>query len=78
MSPKRAEHTESLDGYLTVGEAAAFLGVSPSTLRNWDRAGKLRPTRHPLNGYRLYRREVLERILRQVEADAKRKAKSGD
>ena len=53
----------SLDEYLTVKEAAALLGVSAKTLRNWDRAGKLRPGRHPMNGYRLYRREDLEALL---------------
>ena len=53
----------SLDQYLTVKEAAALLGVSAKTLRNWDRAGKLRPGRHPMNGYRLYRREDLEALL---------------
>ena len=57
-----------LNGYLTVKEAAAYLGASPATLRNWDRAGKLTPCRHPVNGYRLYRKEDLERILRQAEA----------
>ena len=40
----------SLAEYLTVGEAAEFLGVSPWTLRNWDRAGKLKTLRHPKNG----------------------------
>jgi DNA-binding transcriptional MerR regulator len=29
--------------YLTVGQAAEFLGVSPWTLRYWDRTGKLKP-----------------------------------
>ena len=57
-----------LNGYLTVKEAAAYLGASPATLRNWDRAGKLTPCRHPVNGYRLYRKEDLERILRLAEA----------
>jgi signal transduction histidine kinase len=52
--------------YLTVGEAAAALGVSPWTLRNWDRAGKLRTLRHPKNGYRIYRREDLNAVLRPV------------
>jgi PAS domain S-box-containing protein len=51
--------------YLTVGEAAQFLGVSPWTLRNWDKAGKLRPGRHPKNGYRIYRHEDLAAILDQ-------------
>jgi DNA-binding transcriptional MerR regulator len=54
----------SLEEYLTVKAAAAFLGVCPSTLRNWDRAGKLKPHRHPMNRYRLYRLAELEAILR--------------
>jgi signal transduction histidine kinase len=53
--------------YRTVGEAADFLGVSTATLRNWDRSGKLKPRRHPHNGYRIYLREELEEILRSTE-----------
>jgi CheY-like chemotaxis protein len=49
--------------YLTVGEAAQFLGVSPATLRNWDRSGKLKPRRHPQNGYRIYLHEDLQSVL---------------
>lgn len=56
----------SLGDYLTVKAAANFLGVSPSTLRNWDRAGKLTPHRHPMNRYRLYRRSELEAVLRSA------------
>lgn len=56
-----------LNGYLTVKAAAAYLGTSPATLRNWDRTGKLTPCRHPVNGYRLYRKEDLNQILRQAE-----------
>jgi DNA-binding transcriptional MerR regulator len=40
---------------LTIAKAAEFLGVSIATLRNWDKGGKLRPARHPINGYRLYK-----------------------
>jgi MerR family transcriptional regulator, copper efflux regulator len=50
--------------YLTVKGAAAFLGVSPSTLRNWDRSGKIKAVRNPLNGYRLYPREGLSALLK--------------
>lgn len=46
--------------YLTVQEAAAYLGVSAQTLRRWDAASKLRPVRHPVSGYRFYRRADLE------------------
>jgi len=56
----------NLADYLTVGEAAEQLSVSRSTLRNWDKAGRLRPYRHPVNGYRLYLREELERLLGQI------------
>ena len=55
-----------LNGYMTVKEAASYLGISSATLRNWDRSGKLRPGRHPVNGYRLYRREDLDAVLRQA------------
>ena len=54
---------EGLENYLTVKDAAAFLGISPSTLRNWDRKGKLKARRHPINGYRLYERRDLQRLL---------------
>jgi site-specific DNA-methyltransferase (adenine-specific) len=56
----------ALGEYLTVGEAAALLGVTAATLRNWDRSGKFRSVRHPLNSYRLYRREDLHAILSQI------------
>ena len=43
-----------MSDYVTLAEAASFLGVSKATLRNWDRAGKLKALRHPVNDYRLY------------------------
>src|SRR3954468_15287067 len=54
---------QRLAEYLTVGEAAEFLGVSPWTLRNWDKAGRLKAVRHPKNGYRIYRQQDLENVL---------------
>ena len=65
MAPQ-AQFPRNLQTYLTVKEAAAFLGVSPSTLRNWDRVGWLTAMRHPINGYRLYERETLARVLEQI------------
>jgi excisionase family DNA binding protein len=47
---------------LTVGEAAAQLGVTRATLRNWDRLGKLKPHRHPINGYRIYAAAEIEAL----------------
>lgn len=56
----------TLHDYLTVSQAASILGVCSATLRKWDRAGKLKPVRHPMNGYRLYRRDELDAVLRQL------------
>jgi molybdopterin-binding protein len=43
---------------LTIGEAAAELGVSPDTLRRWDRAGRIKTTRDERNRRRVPRSEV--------------------
>jgi len=56
-----------LGDYLTVMDAARFLGVHPETLRRWDWAGKVVPARHPVNGYRLYRKADLERLIGDIE-----------
>lgn len=56
-----------LDKYLTIKQAAAFLGVSPNTLRNWGADGKIAVHRNPMNGYRLFKIADLERLLDDVE-----------
>jgi len=53
--------------YLSIDEAAKILGVNKMTLRRWDNSGKLKSYRHPINKYRLYKREELERLLNSVE-----------
>lgn len=53
--------------HLNIAEAANLLGVSVSTLRNWDRQGKLKPRRHPINGYRMYDRAEIVRLKEQIE-----------
>ncbi len=53
--------------YLTIAEAASLLRVSISTLRNWDRLGKLIPRRHPINGYRMYERAEIVRLKELIE-----------
>jgi excisionase family DNA binding protein len=67
-----AEQNVSLDTlgeHVTVGQAARVLGVSKNTLRNWDRAGKLKAHRHPINGYRLYRKKDLEALLKEIRGE---------
>ena len=48
---------------IQIKEASDILGVSKLTLRNWDNAGKLKAYRHPINNYRVYRSEDIDRIM---------------
>jgi excisionase family DNA binding protein len=54
------------DEVLTIKAAAELLAVSEQTLRRWDKAGKLRARRHPMNGYRLYPRHQILELRRQI------------
>jgi len=56
----------NMNSFLSVSEAATFLGVSASTIRNWDRTGKLKAVRHPMNNYRLYDRRQLQDVLDRI------------
>src|SRR4051794_41890710 len=47
-----------VDEGVLLGEAARVIGVSPDTLRRWERAGKLRTTRDGANRRRVSRREI--------------------
>lgn len=54
--------------FMTIKAAATYLGVSPLTLRNWDKQGKLPATRHPMSNYRIYKTEHIEKLLKDIEA----------
>ena len=56
--------------YITIKEASSILGVSPLTLRNWDKNGRFKALRHPMNNYRVYKMEDLEAVLREIESGA--------
>lgn len=53
--------------YITIKQAAKILNVSPLTLRNWDKNGKLKAYRHPMNNYRVYKIEDLETVIQEIE-----------
>lgn len=62
--------------FINIKDAAAYLDVSPSTLRNWEKAGILVPRRHTVNAYRQYLKEDLDKLIlskkrEQVVAEAK-------
>jgi len=53
--------------YLTVKEVARLLGVTPLTVRNWDKKRQLIAYRNPINNYRLYKVEDVEKLMRDIE-----------
>ena len=65
----------NLQQYLTIKEAVEYVGVTPNTLRNWGVAGKIPQYRHPINNYRLYKPEDLEKVLRQLENSVTRSSR---
>ena len=54
---------KNLQNLMTIAQAAEYIGVTPLTLRNWDKAGKLKAIRNPINGYRMYDKEELDKFL---------------
>lgn len=54
-------------GLVTVKKAAETLGVSIQTLIRWDKKGKLKAVRHPMNNYRLYRLVDLQKIMEVID-----------
>lgn len=57
-----------LSEYVKVAEAAEILGVSQGTVRAWAEAGKIPMHKNPANGYRLFRREELDKFLSDIAA----------
>ena len=67
QSPVGGVRMPKLDRFLRIHEAAEHLGVCRNTLRNGCRQGKIPEYRHPVNNYRLFKRDNLDRLLRETE-----------
>ena len=49
--------------YFTINKFSKIVGVTPQTLRNWDKTDKLKPHHTIGNGYRYYSEEQLNQVL---------------
>lgn len=56
------------EGLITIGEAAKLFNVSIQTIRRWDKSGRLKAVRHPMNNYRLYKLADLKKIVQEIGA----------
>ena len=55
--------------FIKIDEAANMLNVNKMTLRRWDNAGKLKAYRHPINNWRLYKKQDIEILMRGISND---------
>ena len=53
--------------FLSVNEVAKLLGITPLTVRNWDKKGALAAYRNPVNNYRMYKIEDVEVLMKRIE-----------
>lgn len=49
--------------WMSIGEAAKYLGVSRDTLRRWEKKGKIKAIRSPTNR-RYYTQKILDAIMK--------------
>lgn len=62
-----------MEKFISIKRASEILGVTPLTLRNWDKKGKFKALRHPINNYRVYKSEDVTRIIKEIETTLPRK-----
>lgn len=63
------------DSYITIKQASKILGVTPLTLRNWDKQGKLMASRHPFNNYRVYNISDINNLIKRIDCGKPKKIK---
>lgn len=64
-----------MENYVRIGEAAKIIGVSPETLRRWDKTGKFKSVRHPINNYRVYPKDKLMSFVEEIQLEQEYKAR---
>ena len=57
-----------MEDLVNIAKASRLLGVTPKTLRNWEKAGRLHSVRTP-GGHRRYKPSDLEAMLHENTGD---------
>jgi site-specific DNA-methyltransferase (adenine-specific) len=58
-----------MEKYFTISDAAQILKVNPETLRRWDKSGKFKTVRHPVNNYRVYSENQLQSLVEEFQLE---------
>jgi len=53
--------------FITIKKASEILEVSKDTLRRWERIGKLKTKRHPMNNYRIYSPDDIYQLKKKIQ-----------
>lgn len=56
--------------HYTVKEVADEVGVHRDTISRWEKKGKLKSFRNPMNGYRMFTQEEVDRLKQKLNAKA--------
>ena len=67
MAIHKGQLMKKITDYLRIQDAAKFIGVTPNTLRNWEKERKIVVYRNPQNAHRLYKQEDLEQLLSNIK-----------
>ena len=58
-----------MEKYISISKAAKLIGVNKETLRRWDKDGKFKSSRNPINNYRVYSIERITSFIKDLELD---------
>ena len=59
--------------FYSIGETAKLIGITPQTLRDWDKHGKLKPHHIASSGYRYYSLEQINQVIRTKTQNLEKK-----
>ena len=51
--------------FFTIGQAAAMIGVTPKTLRVWEKLGKIEPAQRTIGGHRRYTHADIKKVTKE-------------
>lgn len=63
---QRIKTITKLSDYLHTAQVAEYLDIAQNTIRNWATRGELPMHSNPVNGYRLFKRADLDKLLKKV------------
>ncbi len=58
-----------MDDYLGIKEARKILKTTAATLHRWEKFGKIKSYRHPMNNYRYYKIEDINKIINKINEE---------